>query len=464
MTIDSWERYCERTGEALLLAVWIGATWIFGAWSQWWFWPFTGLVFAAGGCLALRFIACARLGSQRLAFSRLAGTVLLACTPFLLYALVRAVQAAVPMDAERSTLLHATAVLVGACTMLGVPPERHQRLATLFMASLTLIGLYGIVNHLAFHSAYVLWTPGFAQYQSDYFRATGTYYCPDHFAGLMELDMALALGVLLSRSASRRARGASLAVIAVALVAILASKSRGAGAIAAVMIGTALWMAPSHLPAGRRWAWRLAALAALAGGIALVAAFGGSYVQRFRGYPWRQLEQSERVQMSAAALRGWREARVFGVGPGMHQNLWPHLAASADGDRATGRWPTYLNNNYHSFEAHDDWAQLLEEYGLAGLGLFLLAMGTVVGALLAVRRHHMRRWSEGAPEAEPGADRMVLGALFALMAMALHSIGDFNLQIPGTVWLLAGITGLGLAAAARDPHRRRRRHRDADAA
>ena len=133
--------------------------------------------------------------------------------------------------------------------------------------------------------------------------------------------------------------------------------------------------------------------------------------------------------MTSAALRGWKLAPVFGVGPGMHQNIWPHIAASADGDRARRIWPRFLNNNFHSYEAHNDWAQLLEEYGAAGLVLFLLGAGAT---WLRVRRRMLH--------AEPAA----VAAGLAGIAMVVHSVGDFNLQIPATVWLLAAMAAVGL--------------------
>jgi O-antigen ligase len=188
-------------------------------------------------------------------------------------------------------------------------------------------------------------------------------------------------------------------------------------------------------------------------GITLFAAFGGHYVKRFKEYPWTRLEYSDRYQMSAAALRGWFSAPVFGIGPGMHQNLWPHFAPSPDGDRERGIWPRFPNNRYHSFEAHNDWAQLLEEYGAVGLALFLLAMGTAAGMLYRCwrRRAHAGRLCD--------QDWPILAALLAGVAMAGHSVGDFNLQIPATTWLLAGLAGVGLARVAdtEEPSTDRRR-------
>jgi O-antigen ligase len=202
----------------------------------------------------------------------------------------------------------------------------------------------------------------------------------------------------------------------------------------------------------------------LTAGIITFTAFGGHYVKRFKEYPWSQLQHSDRYQMSAAALRAWRTAPWFGVGPGMHQNLWPHFAASPDGDREKGIWPSAPNNTYHSFEAHDDWAQLLEEYGVAGVLLFLAAIGTAVS--IVYRR--WKRWAhnlnlDDSATAQSTLAWMLPGLLLAALAMAVHSIGDFNLQIPGTTWLLGLLTGLTIASARHTPPYRKRSYTEPEA-
>lgn len=458
--VERFDAWCGRAVLALLLTLWVGATWLFSAWEIWWFWPFAGILFAATGLLALRLLTSAVLGADRLAFSRLIAPLLLAYLPFLIYALVRAIQADVFQDAERSLLLHVTPVMLAVTVMLGTTPPEQRRITDILGLNIALIGLYGIVNHFAFHNARVLWVPGFPDYQLGHYRATGTYFCPDHFAGLMELGLGLALAALLSRSAPLRTRLTAVGVAAITLAGIVLSKSRGAGAVTLALLTLALWLAPSRLPSIRRWLWRSGGMALLAGLVAVTILARGSYVQRFMEYPWRQITQSDRFQMSAAALRAWHEARVFGIGPGMHPNIWWHVAASGDGDIAKGVWPSHLNDTFHSYCVHDDWVQLLEEYGVVGVVLFLAAIGTATAALFTARRSQLRRWRDGSPEPEPEADRLVLGALFALFAMAIHSIGDFNLQLPATTWLLGGLVGLALAAAARDQQERghRRRH------
>ena len=52
-----------------------------------------------------------------------------------------------------------------------------------------------------------------------------------------------------------------------------------------------------------------------------------------------KLKDGARYHMISAALRAWRTRPLFGIGPGMHRNLWPHFAPSPDGDRTRGIWP-----------------------------------------------------------------------------------------------------------------------------
>lgn len=440
----------ERVVFALVTCVLLAAPWLFGVWEMWWFWPFAVGLFLATGGFALRLMFCARLGVRRLAISRVSAVAVVAYLPFLAYALTRALQADVFMDAERSFLLQFTPFLLGLIILVSFGEDRRRLLTRLLTVNFLLLALYGILNYFIGHNARVLWVPGYPQYQLDYARATGSYFCPDHFAGLMELGAALALPLLLARATSRPVRAAALALLAILLTGIVLSKSRGAGVVTAAMLVAALWIGSAAWPDRIRRYGRVAGLAALLMvGIGFVA-FGGRYMHRFKAYPWQRIEDSERVQMSLAALRGWQSAPWFGIGPGMHQNLWPHFAPSPDGDRATGRWPSHPNNHYHSFEAHDDWAQLLEEYGVVGVALFFLATGTVMGLLGSAWRRRARQLAgQGTPEhpLRP-ADGLIPAGILALLAMAVHSIGDFNLQIPATTWLLAALVSLALAGAA----------------
>jgi len=152
--------------------------------------------------------------------------------------------------------------------------------------------------------------------------------------------------------------------------------------------------------------------------------------------------------MYGGAVRAWKSAPLLGIGPGMHQNLWPHFAPTSDGDPDIGRWPTLVNDYMHSYEVHSDWLQLLEEYGVVGMVLFLVALFTVFGLLTAsVSSAARRRQADSSP-----SDRVefahAIGAVLAVAAMTFHSLGDFNLQMPATVWILAAMVAVPLAGTA----------------
>ena len=429
------------------------APWLFGAWETWWFWPFATCLFAAGACYSLRLMLSSVLGTRRLNFSTLTYSMIVLWLPFLVYALIRAIQADVRMDAERSFLLQSSPVLLGLMVATGLSEARQHLLQALVMVNFACLGVYGIVNHFLTGNSTVLWVPGFPQYQITYFRATGTYFCPDHFSGLMEIALSMGLALVLVRSSTTRQRIAAGVLSAIAILAIVLTRSRGGGIVAGIIFIAALWLCPLSWPRATRRLARWIGTACLVTGLLIMSLFGGRYVERFKDYPWSALEKSERIQMSSAALRAWKTAPWFGVGPGMHQNLWPHFSASPDGDRAQHRWPTFPNNNYHSFEAHDDWAQLLEEYGLIGFVLFLLATGNAASHLI----WRWKRWASASslfPVDHAIPDWVLPGALLSALAMAIHSIGDFNLQMPATTWLMGALIGLAVGIARHTPPRR----------
>lgn len=457
----------------------LAGPWFFGAWVTWWFWPFAACLFlstlSSGLLLILRGAACgtepavavpsAASEEKRVAVSALSVVTVLALVTTV-YAAIRAGQAPVRMDAERSLLLFLLPLVVAVQAIFVFDPPQRKRLLILFAANFLLLGLYGIVNHWVCGSRFVLWAPGYAQYQIGNDRATGSYFCPDHFAGIMELGLALGMALLLARGHGWRFYVAGAALAGVALTAIVMSKSRGAAfaVVAMVLVGVAAGLYQRSVL--KRWSLRVAVLASVAIAAGVVWHAEPAYVKRFREYfgnrPLagstfgegfeslrKRIEPLDRYQMISGALRGWQMAPVFGIGPGMHQHYWPRTGASSDGDRAVNRWPTYLNNSFHSFEAHSDWAQLLEEYGLIGFGLVLVT-GVAVGVvlfrnLLAEGRRWRRTGRKGVPCAGMDPYAVPLAGLLALTAMAVHSLGDFNLQMPATGWVLAAIVAISLA-------------------
>ena len=421
--------------------------WMFGAWETWWFWPFAVCIFLSGGSFAFRWFDGKHLvreagwrGSEMLKVAVLGFLVLI------LYAAVRMLQAEVHTTAERSFLLMLTPFVIALVLGLGASASQLRGLYKVIWVNLVVIGVYGIVNHWACGDRYVLWRAGYENYYRTQ-RMTGCYFCPDHFSGAMELLLCMALGALGARSVTPRWRLMAAASAVISLYAILMSQSRGGALTVIVVVLAFLGLGLCEWRPRMRWITRGGLAVAAAAALAALVLGNASVVERMRVYPWRHLERDSRYQMSAAAVRAWSETpstRLFGIGPGMHQNLWFHYAASRDGDRATGTWPRFRNIKTHSHEVHNDWIQLLEEYGVVGFVLFLVAAFALVALLLrdyAAQARARRRadWSDGG-----GEDFCILlASLLIVVAIAFHSLGDFNLQIPGTNWMFAGILSIG---------------------
>jgi O-antigen ligase len=311
-----------------------------------------------------------------------------------------------------------------------------------------------------------MWRPGFPQYVVES-RATGSYYCPDHFAGIMEIAAGLGAGLLLDRGARRRVRLAGAGLIALGVLGVVLSKSRGGGLTLVVLLGAVLAWGFGQWRRSARWAWRAATVAGAVLAAVAVLWLARGYTSRFvhffreadgadgtweekRELVMKRVMAESRARMIGAALRAWKEHPLWGIGPGMHQHYWPRVAARGDRDRARGLWPAELNNTFHSYNVHCDWVQLLEEYGAAGLALGLIAFGGVAAALFDVRRDGLNA-SAPAGGASPSTYAAALGSVFALAAMAFHSLGDFNLQMPATTWMLAVIVAAPLSMARQQP-------------
>lgn len=477
LSVKSLDRFLGWTGFSLLAVPILIGPWLFGAWEMWWFWPFACFIFAAALVFGVRLLlpganrepgGVARRAGRTSALSasdspektfrngRSRHLLVLSFLPFFAYALVCVFRAEVFMDAERSFLLFLTPILASVLVVFGFTRRQAHLLYALVFADLTLLGLYGLINHGVTGSTLVLWEQGYPAYVSEH-RATGSYFCPDHFSGIMELGLCLALGRFLDRETRWPWRLWAVALAGIAFTGIILSKSRGGGLTVLVIGAAVLVWGYSQWPPVARWCYRVSAVSVAGIGLIVFSHFAGSYTERFSHYfgwqraqskTWqekreivvRSVTNTARGQMIAAALRAWREHPIMGIGPGQHQNIWPHVAASPDGDRETGRWPSRLNTTFVSYEVHSDWVQLLEEYGLIGLGLFLVPFWTVLCVIFGgLRREMCDRERNHWRQTGRRQHALVLGAWLAFGALAFHSFGDFNLQMPATTWLLAAI-------------------------
>ena len=109
-------------------------------------------------------------------------------------------------------------------------------------------------------------------------------------------------------------------------------------------------------------------------------------------------------------------------------------------------WPTLSNNRFRSYEVHNDWLQLLEEYGVVGFSLLVLVCLFVFVILNRLVLHERKRWSQEGGSPRDALFASVLGALLVVVAMVFHSLGDFNLQMPATTWFVVAMVAISLGS------------------
>jgi O-antigen ligase len=133
---------------------------------------------------------------------------------------------------------------------------------------------------------------------------------------------------------------------------------------------------------------------------------------------------AERLDVAVATLTMFRDAPVLGVGPGGFRAAFPAYK------------PALVRLFYD--HAHNDWVQLLAERGLIGAALWAAAVGaTMWGALAALRRRR-----------DPIMRGIAFGSAVGMLALSLHGLADFNLQIPANAAYFQALMGLALGAAA----------------
>ncbi|MBN2508206.1 MAG: O-antigen ligase family protein [Verrucomicrobia bacterium] len=273
-------------------------------------------------------------------------------------------------------------------------------------------------------------------------RGSGTFWCPNHFAGFISM----VLGLVLAYVAVRRPRRSDVERSAlskvylayaglVLLVGLLVSLSRGAWlATAAGVLVVLLWG-----DWRQRAMWPRIAVAVLAiVGLVVIA----TRVDTVRDYirltftaqnpgqtsTLRDPTLGGRTQLWKATLSMIADRPVFGGGPATWQ--WYHLKYRHP---AIQRQPEF---------AHNDFLNLAADYGLVGLAIGLAIVGCFYWQAILMTRS----------PASSDQRAFAIGSLVAVTILLLHSWIDFNLHIPSNALLAA--TLLGCTAAMEDPRKR----------
>jgi O-antigen ligase len=341
-------------------------------------------------------------------------------------------------DATLGTAMQLAAawVLFQAVLGLGGGPASFRRFGLATAANAALLALFAMVQSLTWSGKIYGIRPTL---HTNGWMTGGPFVCHSHLAAYLNIGLGFALGLLLSsrlpgaghRWGSRRDLGSRLwpACAAGLIVAsVIASHSRG-GFLAMTAAAAVMVSSP-----GRGFARLGSGLAAMLALVALflVALGSDSPFQRLATIPGAGTSGLDgRVEIWRAALQAWRVHPLWGTGLGS----FPASTAP------------YFEHDHGVFYSHseDEYVQMLVEGGVVGLGLALLALASI--ARLGLRA----RVAAGSPPART----LVLGGLSGGLALAVQSLSDFPLHIPGVavtaVILCAHLCRLGLEARGTGP-------------
>ncbi len=294
----------------------------------------------------------------------------------------------------------------------------------------------------------VLWYLRPAQYHG---RGSGTYICPNHLAGWLEMVALVLLAQIVVNPRPLKSLEHSFIIkllefsaFGVILAGLFATQSRG-GWMALAVGGVLFWL----------WAWRtqwmpprvadatvLALLAAIVAALTIpdvreriseTLSLNLDYTFRYDILRVYDPHLEGRVPMTQASWWMFLDHLWVGTGPGSWRWFHPQYRPESMGAFA----PLY---------AHNDLFQFAAEYGLVGVLLLVSALGCFCWQSLWLTRR-----------SQPNGERaMALGGFLAVGAMLVHSLVDFNLHIPANALLTASIIGL-VAALGDNTHFRRRR-------
>jgi O-antigen ligase len=267
-------------------------------------------------------------------------------------------------------------------------------------------------------------------------RASGFYVCPNHLAGLLEVLGVFGLSMTFWSRLPVWAKLISVYATISCYLGLILTGSRGGylSALGSLLVFLALSGLVLRQVSGR-FLWRIGGPAVI---IAVLMGLAAFFLIQKNPYlsdrAQSMFEKNVRLEMWKAAMQQWKLQPLFGTGSETYlyygrQFRTPELQTD----------PVYV---------HNDYLQLLAEYGLAGGALFLIFLGSHLGnGWKNFCRLGLKRVAVSS-RLLSNAMALQLGAIPAVFAYMIHSFFDFNLHIPANVLLVAFVFGLLANAGA----------------
>jgi O-antigen ligase len=261
----------------------------------------------------------------------------------------------------------------------------------------------------------------------------GPYVNHNHYAGLMELLVPIPLVLCMTRLVGEKERMAAGVAAAIMVGTVFLSGSRG-GMLAifvelAFLVGVLL-----RQKKGMRMAVGVVAFAIVL--VGLLTWLGGkeltSRVSSISTEARTELSGGMRLSIDRDALRMFSNKPVLGWGLGTFPVVYPQYRS--------------FYTNFFVNEAHNDYLQLLCEMGLLGFG-------TMVWFLIVLYRSALPQipnWMSDVSSA------VTLACILGFTGILVHSLLDFNLQIPANAALFYVLCTIGAARPLLQRSRKRK--------
>ena len=308
--------------------------------------------------------------------------------------------------------------------------KRARQFAFLLVMAALALSVYGLMLHLTEFSQIWFGTPmGHAN------RASATFPNPNHFAGFLEMTLAIGIGLLIAGLRDERAQTWKQffrrllewifspkmrlrLILCVMVIALVATHSRmgNTAFFSSIVVAGLMGIALSR-NATRGTVVLLVSLIVI--DVFIVGSWFGLEKLANRIEQTTFLQQSnettESVETRAEPVKYGidliTDYPLFGAGPGSWYVVFPRYRG---GDLS----------NFFDY-AHNDYVQFVAESGMVGLGL--LGMIVVWSLAVAMRAQFVRR--------DPMMRGLSFASLMGITAILIHSSVDFNLQIPSNAML-----------------------------
>ncbi len=318
-----------------------------------------------------------------------------------------------------SLLIYFSATLVFVDT-----PQRLRILVRTITIFGFLLAMFGLTQSLISSPTKIYWFRELPQSTS-----FGPYINRHHFAGYMELAMAIPLGLLFSGLIESEKRLIYLFAVVLMGVALFMTSSRGGiislvaelfflvviSGIGSKRMSRALDRKARAFATIKRLALALGIVIVLVAGVVLVG--GGSVLTRFLGTVNAEDPTTGRIHFWSVTADIIKHHPVFGAGLGAYSVLYPRYDSR--------------NGLFRLEQAHNDYLQVLADGGIAGAALGLLFIAVLFRVGFA-RRETTDNFRRG----------VTTGALAGCFAVLVHSFFDFTLHTTSNTLLFLVIAAL----------------------